>query len=52
MREHLTDILPNQLIKLFLRKWFGATTAKKIDEPLDSRQSQEPTTSVEAMILN
>jgi hypothetical protein len=38
--------------EFFLRKWFGATTAKKVDEALDSRQSQEPTTSVGAMMLN
>jgi hypothetical protein len=38
--------------EFFLRKWFGTNTAKKIDGPLDSRQSQEPMTSVEAMMLN
>jgi len=38
--------------EFFLRKWLGASAAKKGDEPLDSRQSQEPTTSVGAMMLN
>jgi hypothetical protein len=40
------------LIEFFLRKWFGALIAKKIDERLDSRQSQEPTTSVGVMMLH
>jgi hypothetical protein len=34
----------------FLRKWFGASVAKKADDSPDSRQGQEPTARIEALL--
>ena len=38
--------------EFFLRKWVGGSAAKKGDDPLDSRQSQEQTARAEDIQLN
>ena len=43
---HVDQANKNSETRFFLRKWFGASAAKKVDEPLDSRQGQEPTARV------
>jgi hypothetical protein len=52
-RQFETSSLPDELCKgLFPEKMVRSQRYKKVDELLDSRQGQEPTSRVEAMMLN